>query len=711
MKVAVIGGGPSGIVTLKYLLGAHLSVRIRPIEAKLFESEDSVGGTFFARTYENAELVSSKQLTLYSDFRLPNEPDFLSAKRYIEYLKEYCTHFQLWEHIHLSTKVQSITRDTTGKHTVTYVVKKTGEQLQWECDAIAICSGLHVTPNIPHIPGMENIPLQMHSSEFKGRAQLGENKTVLVLGSGETGADVSYMAVTAPTQRVIMCHRSGFHFAPKRNLKPVLLPFLRGKSTEPAPLPNKTDTIPLDNSRASLFDTAYVHPLLRNHTALWTFYDMYVRSILWLNTGTPEGLDQLVGEPDADKNHVSRIFFNKSGNAGPYISHPYRRSAKYANNRLDRIRRALIQVPVVDTGGKFIDLAPWPESVSDKGVVRFTPTDQRLEYSRIKNDSVKPDIVIYCTGYRQEFAFFEEHNTLCDEAKNSSEPIKIPQRYPLANEANIRDIWKHDDHTVGFIGFVRPSLGAIPPISEMQAQLWIVNLVAPDYLPRRILPGSSVPWGGLIKASQGQLKDDESHYRLAHPSGSRIKYGVDHESYVYQLALDMGSAMGVVDVLWRGVVERWLLARINDNQALEVKDSKSMKGGGGGWKLPIVWALGANYNAKFRLTGPWQWEGGGAEEQLEGEMWDVICRRRWFWDLFLLSFLPMMIFGPLSFAVWVYTTGYWVIFGVEPTSLDLTLGLGGTRKVKQMVNDDADAACALKEKMLANGLDFEEGCY
>jgi len=56
MKVAVIGGGPSGLVTLKYLLNAHLSLHIRPIEARLFENEDSIGGTFYARTYEDAEV-------------------------------------------------------------------------------------------------------------------------------------------------------------------------------------------------------------------------------------------------------------------------------------------------------------------------------------------------------------------------------------------------------------------------------------------------------------------------------------------------------------------------------------------------------------------------------------------------------------------------------------------------------------------------------
>ena len=83
-------------------------------------------------------------------------------------------------------------------------------------------------------------------------------------------------------------------------MNPAILPILGGGWYKPQ------DTVPLDNARASLFDTSYVHPILRNGNALWTFYDIYVKSILWLNTGTPGGLDQLVGEPNAEKNHVSK---------------------------------------------------------------------------------------------------------------------------------------------------------------------------------------------------------------------------------------------------------------------------------------------------------------------------------------------------------------------------------------------------------------------
>lgn len=112
MRVAIIGGGPSGLVTLKYLKTAHKffpDEKHASIEVMLFEAENNIGGTFRHRAYEDAEvsvrpqcglldlafglrnfdaltltqqqLVSSRQLTTFSDFRYPADaPDFLSAE-------------------------------------------------------------------------------------------------------------------------------------------------------------------------------------------------------------------------------------------------------------------------------------------------------------------------------------------------------------------------------------------------------------------------------------------------------------------------------------------------------------------------------------------------------------------------------------------------------------------------------------------------------
>ena len=62
MRVAVIGGGSSGLVTLKYLITAHKFHPVEPIEARLFEARDSTDGSFRHRVYEDAEVNSVKSL-------------------------------------------------------------------------------------------------------------------------------------------------------------------------------------------------------------------------------------------------------------------------------------------------------------------------------------------------------------------------------------------------------------------------------------------------------------------------------------------------------------------------------------------------------------------------------------------------------------------------------------------------------------------------
>ena len=67
MRVAVIGGGAAGLVTLKCLLQADEYFSTDPVEVWLFEGEASVGGTFRHRTYEDGE-VRVQHCYLYARF-------------------------------------------------------------------------------------------------------------------------------------------------------------------------------------------------------------------------------------------------------------------------------------------------------------------------------------------------------------------------------------------------------------------------------------------------------------------------------------------------------------------------------------------------------------------------------------------------------------------------------------------------------------------
>lgn len=89
--------------------------------------------------------------------------------------------------------------------------------------------------------------------------------------------------------------------------------------------------------------------------------------------------------------------------------------------------------------------------------------------------------------------------------------------------------------------------------------------------------------------------DDQCH-DFAH-----TKRGVDHESYAYQLAVDMGAAP-----TWRYVLVQF------------------------GWEVLGTWAMGPNFNSKFRLVGPWSHKAGAvaAAELMrrDGELGRVVRR-------------------------------------------------------------------------------------
>jgi dimethylaniline monooxygenase (N-oxide forming) len=100
--------------------------------------------------------------------------------------------FALEPHMKLGCRVASIeplekSTEQQWKHRVTYTDKHNdnGEQT-FDCSHIAICTGLHVEPNIPNIPGIEHIKGEVfHSSSYKKRSQL-TGRDVLVMGCGET---------------------------------------------------------------------------------------------------------------------------------------------------------------------------------------------------------------------------------------------------------------------------------------------------------------------------------------------------------------------------------------------------------------------------------------------------------------------------------------------------------------------------------------------
>lgn len=132
-------------------------------------------------------------------------------------------HFEFEDRVKLNCRVTNVSRASqSAGHIVTYT-DSNAETREILADFVAVCSGLHVTPAWPGIPGIEyvlspksppasppdsnSIPHEVyHSSEYNGRHQLA-GRSVLILGTGETGHDLAYEAAKAGATQVTLCTR------------------------------------------------------------------------------------------------------------------------------------------------------------------------------------------------------------------------------------------------------------------------------------------------------------------------------------------------------------------------------------------------------------------------------------------------------------------------------------------------------------------------
>lgn len=140
-------------------------------------------------------------------------------------------HFDFKDRVRLNCRVTNISKGSDGRHIVQYIDSSNPSNpstMTIRADFVSICSGLHVTPSWPEIPGIDYvlnpkippladdpIPHQVyHSSEYRGRHQLA-GRRVMVLGTGETGHDLAYEASKAGATQVVLCTRGGFLSFPK----------------------------------------------------------------------------------------------------------------------------------------------------------------------------------------------------------------------------------------------------------------------------------------------------------------------------------------------------------------------------------------------------------------------------------------------------------------------------------------------------------------
>uniref|UniRef100_A0A8D0QRL3 Flavin-containing monooxygenase n=1 Tax=Sus scrofa TaxID=9823 RepID=A0A8D0QRL3_PIG len=214
-KVAIIGAGVSGLASIRCCLEEGL-------EPICFERSNDVGGLWQfsdhaeegrASIYQSVFTNSSKEMMCFPDFPYPDDyPNYMHQSKLQEYIKTFAQKKNLLRYIKFETLVSSIKKCpnflVTGQWEV--ISEKDGKQESTIFDAVMICSGHHVYPNLPtdSFPGLDRFQGHyFHSRDYKG-PEVFKGKRVLVIGLGNSGCDIAVELSRLATQ-VIISTRSG----------------------------------------------------------------------------------------------------------------------------------------------------------------------------------------------------------------------------------------------------------------------------------------------------------------------------------------------------------------------------------------------------------------------------------------------------------------------------------------------------------------------
>jgi putative flavoprotein involved in K+ transport len=177
--VIVVGGGASG-------LSAAAALTRRRIEVVVLEQDATVGGTW-ARRYDRLRLHSVRAFSGLAHFPIPRRfPAYLSRNDVVAYLDEYARHFNL--RVITGTTVDRIRprRDPPPGWII-----ETAAGDRWHCRVVVVATGQYRDPILPAWPGREAYTgMLTHSAAYRNAAPY-IGKRVLVVGAGNSGAEIA----------------------------------------------------------------------------------------------------------------------------------------------------------------------------------------------------------------------------------------------------------------------------------------------------------------------------------------------------------------------------------------------------------------------------------------------------------------------------------------------------------------------------------------
>lgn len=196
--VYVIGAGPGG-------LAAAYALRARGIRAVVLEKSDSVGASW-RRHYDRLHLHTTRRLSALPGLPMPRRfGRWVSRDDVVRYLEKYAEHHEL--EIVTGVEVSRVERSPDGDGWLLHA--SGGRELTGS--AVVVATGFNHTPRIPDWPGLDGYRGRfLHAGEYRDAGPFA-GQDVLVVGVGNTGAEIAVDLAEGGAARVRLAVRTVPH--------------------------------------------------------------------------------------------------------------------------------------------------------------------------------------------------------------------------------------------------------------------------------------------------------------------------------------------------------------------------------------------------------------------------------------------------------------------------------------------------------------------
>ncbi|MFF5305316.1 flavin-containing monooxygenase [Streptomyces sp. NPDC013161] len=196
--VYVIGGGPGG-------LAAAYALRAQGIRAVVLERSDRVGASW-RRHYDRLHLHTTRRLSGLPGLTMPRRfGRWVSRDDVVRYLEKYAEVHEL--EIVTGVEVSRVERSADGTGWLLHATG--GRELTGR--AVVVATGTNHTPRVPDWPGRDTYTGRLlHAADYRN-AQPYTGQDVLVVGIGNTGAEIAVDLVEGGASRVRLSVRTTPH--------------------------------------------------------------------------------------------------------------------------------------------------------------------------------------------------------------------------------------------------------------------------------------------------------------------------------------------------------------------------------------------------------------------------------------------------------------------------------------------------------------------